>query len=508
MQREHDAVGDEAHVERRRAAPRAQPQDAERRGGDAVRPSTMATGDRSSHLPNSPAKPNSSTAACSATSAPARRHRRRQVAVDASAGLCHRRPQRRTAALASAAHRAVRDRAPRTAPHDAASRRNACRLPSPAAKAIAAVRNAPGTRVKVAVSDIDGVLRGKYLHKDKFYSAAEGGFGFCDVVFGWDMMDVTYDNTTLTGWHKGFPDVAREDRPRHATAPCRGTTACRSSSANSSQQKNGKEVPLPICPRQVLKRVLKRAEKLGVMPMCGMEFEWFNFAETPQSWADKKGVGPTTITPGMFGYSLLRANANRDFFAALMDEMARVRRADRGPAHRDRPRRLRGGDPVLRGARGGRPRDPVQDRREGDRRALRHHAELHGEVEPAATPAARATSTSRCPTARRTSSTTPKGRHGMSKLFESYLAGQVAALMEFAPMFWPTINSYKRLVDGFWAPVKPTWGVDNRTASFRVIAGLAQVDAPRDALPRRRHESVSRGGRVHRRGPRTASRRS
>jgi len=59
----------------------------------------------------------------------------------------------------------------------------------------------------------------------------------------------------------------------------------------------------------------------------------------------------------------------------------------------------------------------------------------------------------------------------MSKLFESYLAGQIACAMEFAPMFWPTINSYKRLVDGFWAPVKPTWGVDNRTASFRVIAG-------------------------------------
>ena len=64
-----------------------------------------------------------------------------------------------------------------------------------------------------------------------------------------------------------------------------------------------------------------------------------------------------------------------------------------------------------------------------------------------------------------------KGRHGMSKLFESYLAGQLAALMQFAPMFWPTINSYKRLVDGFWAPVKPTWGIDNRTASFRAIPG-------------------------------------
>jgi glutamine synthetase len=67
-----------------------------------------------------------------------------------------------------------------------------------------------------------------------------------------------------------------------------------------------------------------------------------------------------------------------------------------------------------------------------------------------------------------------KGRAGMSKVFERYLAGQVAVLLEFAPMFWPTVNSYKRLVDGFWAPVKPTWGIDNRTASFRVIPGSAK----------------------------------
>ena len=44
--------------------------------------------------------------------------------------------------------------------------------PSSAAQVIAAVRNTPGNRVKVAVSDIDGVLRGKYLHKEKFYVAA------------------------------------------------------------------------------------------------------------------------------------------------------------------------------------------------------------------------------------------------------------------------------------------------------------------------------------------------
>ena len=82
--------------------------------------------------------------------------------------------------------------------------------------ALTQFKQSDAKKVKVAVSDIDGILRGKYLHRDKFLGAAEpapgGGFGFCDVVLGWDMMDVTYDNTTATGWQHGFPDaLARLD---------------------------------------------------------------------------------------------------------------------------------------------------------------------------------------------------------------------------------------------------------------------------------------------------------
>ena len=76
-----------------------------------------------------------------------------------------------------------------------------------------AVRNEPGQRVKVAVSDIDGVLRGKYLHRDKFFGAAEGGFGFCDVVFGWDIADALYDNVQYTGWHTAYPDAEAHQPP-------------------------------------------------------------------------------------------------------------------------------------------------------------------------------------------------------------------------------------------------------------------------------------------------------
>lgn len=59
----------------------------------------------------------------------------------------------------------------------------------------------------------------------------------------------------------------------------------------------------------------------------------------------------------------------------------------------------------------------------------------------------------------------------MSQLFKHYLAGQQTLLPELLPFFAPNVNSFKRLVEGFWAPTKSTWGVDNRTTAFRVIKG-------------------------------------
>ena len=55
------------------------------------------------------------------------------------------------------------------------------------------------SHVKVGVFDLDGILRGKYLSRDKFESAAQSGLGFCDVIFGWDCADVVYDNVRFTG---------------------------------------------------------------------------------------------------------------------------------------------------------------------------------------------------------------------------------------------------------------------------------------------------------------------
>ena len=58
---------------------------------------------------------------------------------------------------------------------------------------------------------------------------------------------------------------------------------------------------------------------------------------------------------------------------------------------------------------------------------------------------------------------------GMSELFTQFLAGQIAHLRELTLLYAPQINSYKRYVEGSFAPTAIAWGEDNRTLSFRVV---------------------------------------
>ena len=334
---------------------------------------------------------------------------------------------------------------------------------------LAAVRQSPGNRVKVGVVDIDGIVRGKYVHKSKFESAVEGGFGFCDVVYGWDCHDQCYDNTTLTGWHKGFPDaLARIDLRTHRNVPW--DDGVDFFLGEFVVARDGALEPFPLDGRQVLKRVLARAAKLGVVPMCGLEFEWFNFVETPQSWAAKQGIDPTPLTPGMFGYSLLRANQSRDYFKALFEDMAAFGVPIEG-LHTET------GPGVYEAAILFSEALEAADRGVLFKAGVKEIGARFGIMPSfmakwsAQYPGCSGHCHQSLSDGKKNLFHDPKGRHGMSALFEQYLAGQLATLLEFAPMFWPTVNSYKRLVDGFWAPVKPTWGLDNRTASFRVIPG-------------------------------------
>ena len=155
--------------------------------------------------------------------------------------------------------------------------------------ALGAVRKSSSVKVKVACSDIDGVLRGKYLHRDKFFGAAV-----------WRL------RLLRRGVRLGLAATSATTTPRSPAGSTASPTRWRASTSDTARHVpwdggvpfflgefvNADGSPYPVCPRQTLKRVLKRAEKLGVLPMAGMEFEWFNFLETPQSWADEEGRRP------------------------------------------------------------------------------------------------------------------------------------------------------------------------------------------------------------------------
>src|SRR2546423_6230977 len=83
---------------------------------------------------------------------------------------------------------------------------------------IESVGSNPAGRVQLAVADIDGILRGKYLHAHKFASVAESGVGF--NVFGSDISDEPYDDDWVSGRTLGFPDATvKLDLATHRNVP-------------------------------------------------------------------------------------------------------------------------------------------------------------------------------------------------------------------------------------------------------------------------------------------------
>ena len=113
---------------------------------------------------------------------------------------------------------------------------------------------------KIGGFDIDGVLRGKYVALDKLRSALEKGFGFCDVIFGWDVADVLYDNAKVTGWHTGYPDAQSVLDP----STLRNIPWEPGAVAMLADFRAEDGSAHPACPRQLLRRAASTRRPSGV----------------------------------------------------------------------------------------------------------------------------------------------------------------------------------------------------------------------------------------------------
>lgn len=326
----------------------------------------------------------------------------------------------------------------------------------------------PLKKVKLAAADIDGILRGKYISIDKFKSALNGGLGFCDVVFGWDAADTAYDNAKFTGWHTGYPDMPLQlDLSTFRTIPWEQDVPFLLGDFASSEG-----VSAPVCPRQLLKRTIAKCEAMGFVPYYSQEFEWFNFEETADTWAHKEYRQPKPLTPGMFGYSILRSSLKNDYISDLFQLLGDFNIPLEG-LHTET------GPGVYEAAITYSEALEAADRAILFKTAVKEIAYKHGIMASFMAkwneqlPGCSGHVHQSLWDAKRQQNlfSDKQNPNKMSLLMQQFMAGQLYCLPHMLPLLAPTINSYKRLVEGAWAPTTLTWGLDNRTVALRVISG-------------------------------------
>lgn len=319
--------------------------------------------------------------------------------------------------------------------------------------------------VKVGVFDIDGIFRGKYMGAEKLASSLDNGFSFCDVVLGWDSNDQLYDNSSFTGWHTAYPDVGVRLLPETLRRiPFEDDMPLILGEFTGAAE--------AICPRGLLRRILARADAMGYTLKAAAEFEFFVFEETPHSVREKNYRNLNNLSPGYFGYSMLRSGVHAEIYQELlllceqMDMEIEGLHTETGPGVLEAAIKV---DDALKAAdkaalfktfakiffqrRGLMATFMAKWSPDWPGQSGHLHMSLFDKV-------------------------TGQGIFfdkqkplNMADEMRWFVGGQQALLPELLAMVAGTVNSYTRIVPGYWAPTDATWGYENRTCALRVIGG-------------------------------------
>ncbi|WHI52058.1 glutamine synthetase [Microbulbifer sp. MLAF003] len=321
------------------------------------------------------------------------------------------------------------------------------------------------SHVKVGLFDIDGVMRGKYMSREKFFSSLDKGFSFCDVVLGWDVKDQLYDNARYTGWHTGYPDAPVRILP----------DSCRDIPFEENMLLFLAEFDQraqAVCPRAALRRVVERCRAAGFEPFAALEYEYFLFDETPHSVREKGFRDLKPFTPDWFGYSILRNSVHSELYGEILDMGERMDfpleglhtetgpgvleaaiAVDKAEAAGDKAALFKTFMKILAQRMG--LMATFMSRWSSDYPGQSGHIHL----------SLRSADNGKSAFFDRSQPT------GGSEIMRQFIAGQQRLMPEFLAMLAPTVNSYRRLVPGFWAPTGANWGVENRTTALRAIPG-------------------------------------
>ncbi|MER6525110.1 glutamine synthetase family protein [Streptomyces sp. NPDC001508] len=316
--------------------------------------------------------------------------------------------------------------------------------------------------VVLAFPDMQGRLQGKrfaarFFLDEVLHHGTEG----CNYLLAVDTEMNTVDGYAMSSWDRGYGDFAMHpDLSTLRRVPWHPGTALVVADLAWADGS-----PVAAAPRHILRRQLERLAGLGYTAQVGTELEFIVFKDTyEQAWdAGYRGLTPANqynVDYSILGTGriepLLRRLRNDMAGAGLTVESAKgecnpgqheiVFRYDEALVTCDQHAVYKTGAKEIAAQEGVSITFMAKyNEREGN------SCHIHLSLADADGAGAMA------------------GPDGMTDVMRHFLAGQLAALRDFALLYAPNINSYKRFQPGSFAPTAVAWGHDNRTCALRVV---------------------------------------
>jgi glutamine synthetase len=318
--------------------------------------------------------------------------------------------------------------------------------------------------VIVAFTDMQGRLVGKRASARLFREEiAEHGAECCNYLLAVDVEMTTVAGYAMSSWERGYGDMAmRPDLSTLRLIPWLAGTALVMADL---EWLDG--TPVIQSPRAILQHQLDRLAGRGLVPYVGTELEFLVFENSYREAWSRKYEGLTPATDYNIDYALLASSRMEPLLRDIrlgMDGAGMYCEGVKGEcnlgqqeiafryAHAlvtcDNHAIYKNGAKEIADQHGQALTFMAKfNEREGN--SCHIHLSVRG-TDGSAVMAG-------------------DGEHGFSRLMEHWTAGQLAAMRELTLFFAPNINSYKRYVDGSFAPTAVAWGLDNRTCALRVV---------------------------------------
>ena len=329
-----------------------------------------------------------------------------------------------------------------------------------------AISNDEIDTVLVCVSDMQGRLNGKRVTGKAFIDYVYKETHMCDYLYTVDMDMFTVPGYKSSSWETGYGDMTVI--PDLSTIKIAHWLEKTAIVLCDCLDHDGKK-PLMHSTRQILRNVVSKANKMGFEPMIGSELEFFLFNQTYDDIHKNHYSNLQESSWYIQDYMIFQTTKEEDVLRELRNSLLKsgiyveCSKGEAAPGQEEI-------NVVFTNALS------MADNHILIKNAAKEIAFKHNKAITFMAKYKEEVGGSSChihnslfdKKTKKNVFYNSKDKYGMSNIFKSYVAGQIKFLSDISIFLAPNINSYKRFQDGSFAPTKSVWGIDNRTAGFRL----------------------------------------